>query len=79
MQHATHGAIKAMVLHEEAIVLGASTPSETHMRDYMTTVGGEPSRTQAPPLEGEGEQHSSLKTSIQVRKLCTISRQTLVT
>ena len=29
MQHATHGAIKAMVLHEEAIVLRASTPSET--------------------------------------------------
>ena len=24
---------------------------------YMTAVGGKPSRTQAPPLEGEGEPH----------------------
>ena len=44
-----------MVVHEEAIVVGASAPSKIHMRAYMTTVDGESSRIQAPPLEGEGE------------------------
>ena len=34
-----------------------ATP-KTHMRAYMTAVGSEPSRTQAPPLEGEWEPHS---------------------
>ena len=61
MQHATHGAIKAMVLHEEAIAIRTSAPSETHMRAYITAVDGKPSRTQAPPLEGEGEPHSPIK------------------
>ena len=54
MQCATHGSIEAMVLHEEAIAIRASAPCETHMRAYMMSVGGEPSRTQPPPLEGEG-------------------------
>ena len=58
IQHATCGAIKAMVLQEEAIAVRASAPSKTHVRAYMTIVGGEPSRTQSPCLEGEGEPHS---------------------
>ena len=32
MQCATHDVIKAMVLHEEAIAIRASAPSETHVR-----------------------------------------------
>ena len=47
-----------MVLHEEAIAVRASAPSDIHMRAYMATVGGEPSRTQPPPSEGEEEVHS---------------------
>ena len=46
-----------MVLCEEAIAIRVSAPSKTHMRAYMTAVGGKPSRTQPPPLEGEGEPH----------------------
>ena len=52
MQHATCGAIKATVLREEAIAVRASAPSKTHVRAYMTTLGGKPSRTKLPPLEG---------------------------
>ena len=43
MQCATYGAIKAMLLHEEAIAIRTSAPSKIHIRAYMTTVGGEPS------------------------------------
>ena len=57
MQCATCGAIKATVLCKEAIAIRASTPSKTHVRTYMSTVGGKPSRTQPPPLEGEEEPH----------------------
>ena len=57
MQHATCGAVKVMVLHEEASTIRASAPSKTHVRAYMAMVGGEPSRTQPPPSEGEGEPH----------------------
>ena len=32
MQCATHGAIKAMELHDEAIAIRATAPSETHIR-----------------------------------------------
>ena len=53
MQCTTCGAIKATVLHKEAIVVRASAPSVTHVRVNMTAVGGKPSRTQPPPLEGE--------------------------
>ena len=55
MQCATHGAIKVMVLHEEAIAVRISPPSTTHMRAYMATVCGEPSRIQPPPSDGEEE------------------------
>ena len=58
MQCTTCRAIKATVLCKEAIALRASAPSQTHGMTYMTTVGGKPSRTQPPPLEGRGEQHS---------------------
>ena len=57
MQCTTHGAIKATVLPEEAVAIKASAHSETHMRAYMTAVGGEPFGTQPPPLEGEREPH----------------------
>ena len=66
MQCATCGAIKTAVLHEEAIAVRASAPSETHMRAYMTAVGGKPSRTKAPPLEGEGNHICPLKIPTQV-------------
>ena len=79
MQCATCRAIKATVLQEEAIVIRASAPSETHMRAYMTAVGGEPSRTQPPLLEGEGKLIHLLVTPTQVGELCTISKQILVT
>ena len=49
MQCTTCGAIMAMFLCGEAIGVRASAPSETHVRAYMTTVDGEPSRTQPPP------------------------------
>ena len=58
MQHATCGAIKAIVLHEEAIAVRVSPPSTTHMRAYMAVVGVEPSRTQPPLSNGEEELHS---------------------
>ena len=58
MQHATHGAIKATVLHDEAIAVRTSAPSEAQVRAYMIAVDREPSGTQPPPLEGEGEVHS---------------------
>ena len=35
-----------MALQEEAIVIRASAPSKTHVKAYMTAVGGKPSRTQ---------------------------------
>ena len=79
MQCATHRAMKVMVLHEEAIAIRASAPSKTHMRAYMTAVGGKPSRTQPPPSEGEGEPHSPTENPTQVGKLHTISKQTLIT
>ena len=46
-----------MVLSEEAIAIRVSPPSTTHMRAYMATVGGEPSRSQPPPSDGEEELH----------------------
>ena len=45
-----------MVLHEEVIAVRASAPSETHMRAYMTRLGGKPSRMQ-PLLLGGGKPH----------------------
>ena len=66
MQCDTHGAIKVMVLHEEVIAIRASAPSKTHVRVYMTAVGGEPSRTQPPPLEGRGNFICLLVTPTQV-------------
>ena len=77
MQHAICGAIKAMVLHEEAIGIRASAPSKTHVRAYMATVGGEPSRAQPPPSEGERNLICPLVTHTQVGEPHTISKQTL--
>ena len=57
MQCTTCRAIKATVLCEEAIAIRVSPPSATHVRVYMAMVGGEPSRTQLPPSEGEEELH----------------------
>ena len=54
VQH--NGAIKAMVLHEEAFVVRASAPSKMHVRAYMTAVHGKPSRTHPTfTLREEGE------------------------
>ena len=55
MQCTTHGALKAMVLQKEAITIRSSPPSTTHVRAYMAVMGGEPSRLQPPPSEGEEE------------------------
>ena len=57
MQQTTYGAIKVMVLHEEAIAVKASPPCTAHVRAYMAVVGGEPSRTQPLPSKGEVELH----------------------
>ena len=45
----------------------------------MTAVGDEPSRSQPPPLEGEGEPHSPTGNPRPGGELHTISKQTLVT
>ena len=58
MKHTTCRAIKATVLHEEAIVIRVSPPSTTHMRAYMAVVGGEPSRTQPSHSDGKEVLHS---------------------
>ena len=58
MQHATYRAIKAMELQDEAITVRAMAPSETHIRAYIIALGGDPSKPQSPPSEGEGEPHS---------------------
>ena len=58
MQHATHGAIKAMELWEEAIAIRAVAPSVTHVKAYIMTVHGDHSKPQSPPSEEEGEPHS---------------------
>ena len=79
MQCATCGAIKVMVLHEEAIVIRASPPSAAHVRAYMAVVGGEPSRPQPPPSEGEEEVHLPTGNPSQVGELHNISKQTLGT
>ena len=62
-----------MVLCEEAITIKASAPSETHVRAYLTAVGGKPSRTQPPPSEGEGNLIHLLVTPTWVGKPHTIS------
>ena len=41
MEHARCRAIKAMVLHNEPIAVGAATLSEAHVWAYMTMMGGE--------------------------------------
>ena len=55
MECAIWGAIKATVLCNEPIAVGATTLSEAHMRAYMTMVGGEEphSPTDNPHLGGE--------------------------
>ena len=52
MQCATHRAIKAMELQDEAIAIRATALSETHVRAYIIAVGGDPSKPQSPPSGG---------------------------
>ena len=58
MESAMHGAIKAMVLYNEPIAVGATNPSKTHLKAYMTTVGGEePHLPPGNPHPGGGTPH----------------------
>ena len=79
MQHAICGAIKAMPLHMETITIRASAPSAAYVRAYMAVVGGEPSRPQPPPSEGEEEVHLATGNPSQVGELHNVSKQTLGT
>ena len=58
MQCATCRAIKALELWDEATAIRAMSPLETHIRVYMIAVRGDPSKSQSPLSEGEGEPHS---------------------
>ena len=58
MQHATCRAIKALELWDKAIAVRAMAPSETHVRACIIAVGGDPSKPQSQPSEGEREPHS---------------------
>ena len=53
------GVMKALMLCDEAIRVRTSPLSATHVRAYMAAVNGEPSGTQPPPSDGQGESHSS--------------------
>ena len=55
MQLTTHGAIKAMTLHEEAIAIWASLPSGAHVRAYLAIANGEPLGTLCQTLDREGD------------------------
>ena len=44
MQQASCGAIKAIELHDELIAIRTVSPSEPHIRAYITVVGGDPSK-----------------------------------
>ena len=59
MQWASHGAIKAMELHDESIAIRTIAPSEPHIRVYITVGGGDPSKLQSLPSEGESYPNSS--------------------
>ena len=50
-------AIKAIELQDEPIAVRTVAPSEHHMRAYITVVGGDPSKPQSLPSEGEGDPH----------------------
>ena len=58
MQWALCGVIKAMELHNEPIAIRTRAPLEPHIRVYITVGGGDPSKLQSPPSEGEGDPHS---------------------
>ena len=55
----TCGVIKAMALHKEAIKVRTSPHSATCVRAYMVVIDGEPSGTQHPTPDGEGDPHLS--------------------
>ena len=59
MQHATHRAIKAMELRDEAITIRALALLLTHVKAYIMTMCGDHSKPQSPPSEEVGELHSS--------------------
>ena len=48
------GVIKAMTLCKESITVRTSPPSATHVRAYMAVMEGEPSGTQDPTQDREG-------------------------
>ena len=58
MQQASHCAIKAMELQAEPIAIRTMAPLEHHIRAYITVVGGDHSKLQPLPSEGEGDPHS---------------------
>ena len=58
MQCASCGAIEATELQDKPIAIWTMAPLEHHIRAYIAIVGGDPSKPQSPPSEGEGESHS---------------------
>ena len=58
MQWASCSATKAMELQDEPIAVKTVAPLEQHIRAYITVVGGDHSKLQSPPSEGEGDPHS---------------------
>ena len=53
MQCATHGALKATELQNEAITIRAVASLVTHVKAYIMTVHGDHSKPQSPPSEEE--------------------------
>ena len=58
MQWVSHAAVKAMELQDEPIAMLTIAPLEHHIRAYIAIVGGDPSKPQSLPSEGEGGSHS---------------------
>ena len=47
-----------MELHDESIAVRTVASLEPHIRAYITVGGGDPSKLQSPPSEGEGDPNS---------------------
>ena len=58
VQWASHGAIKAMELHDEPIAVKIVVPMEPQIRLYITIGGGYPSKLQSPHSEEEDDTNS---------------------
>ena len=58
MQQASCSAIKSTELWEELIAVRVTAPSEHHIEVYIAVVGGDHSKPQSLPSEGEGDPSS---------------------